>query len=205
MSTDSSGTGPPVSLGQLVLRAVYGAGRFALWDKSALVWFELTVAGFWRSFAAVAIVAPFYFLVILTPPGEGSAEAAPGIGFVGSLAVYLLSWIVFPVVMIVVARLLSLSRTYVAFIIVHNWSQVIIMAAFLPLALARAVGVAAEQAVAVVGLVLSILFLVYKWFIARHALGAAAGAAVGVTILDVLIDEFLVEAGQLWLATPTVP
>ena len=204
MSGDPSATGPPVPLGQLVLRAVYGAGRLALWDKSALNWFELSVAGFWRSFAAVLIVAPFYFLVILTPPGETSGEVA-GIGFLGGLAVYLLSWIAFPVVMIAVAHLLSLSRTYVTFIIVHNWSQVIIMAAFLPLALARAVGIAGEQAVAAVGMILSILFLVYKWFIARHALGAGAGAAVGITVLDVLIDEFLVEAGQLWLAAPVVP
>lgn len=204
MSGNSSPNGPPVSPGQLVLRAVHGAWRFALWDKSGLNWFELTVTGFWRSFAAAAIVLPFYFLVILTPPGGTSGEAT-GIGFLGGLAVYLLSWIVFPVVMIAVARLLSLSRTYVTFIVVHNWSQVIIMAAFLPLALARAAGFAGEQAVAAVGMILSILFLVYKWFIARHALGASAGAAVGVTILDVVIDEFLVEAGQLWLAAPAVP
>lgn len=205
MSANSSGTGPPVSIGQLVLRAVYGAGRLALGDKSALKWFELTVAGFWRSFAAVLIIAPFYFLIIITPPGETSTEAAREIGFLSSLAIYLLSWIVFPVVMIAVAHLLSLSRSYVTFIIVHNWSQVIIMAAFLPLALARLAGVAGDHVVTVVGVVLSILFLAYKWFIARHALGAAAGAAVGITILDVLIDELLVEAGQRWLAEPVVP
>ena len=42
-----------------VIRSIYGAWRLALLDPSGLNWFDVSIEGFWRSFFAAAIVAPF--------------------------------------------------------------------------------------------------------------------------------------------------
>ena len=199
MSDDHHAGESPPPFFQHVLRSVYGAWRVAVLDESALGWFDLTIAGFWRSFAAAIVAAPLYFLIILVPASDEVSATAGGTGVTANIVIYLVSWVGFPVVMLFVTRLMSLDRNYASFIIVHNWSQVVVMIALLPVSLAAMTGVVADATVSLAGLVVSIAVLFYMWCIARTALGAATGTAIAVVILDILIDWLIRGAAQQWL------
>lgn len=187
-----------MSIQQYVLRSVYGAWRFALMDKTALGWFDLTAAGFWRSFGAALIVAPFYFLVTLAPAGDSTMEQSAAIGLSASLLIYVTTWVAFPLLMAFIARMLSLSHSYGSFIIVHNWSQVVIILALLPLNLAGLMGLG-EQGVAMAGFLVATGILVYKWFVARTALQTTAFTAVGVVMVDLLVARLVLGLVQVSL------
>lgn len=187
---------------QYVLRSIFGAWRLAMFDKSAMTWFDLGVSGFWRSFAVALLVAPIYFLTILVPIENPQTEQPIEVGFAVNLAIYVLTWIVFPVVMIFIARILGLSRCYVPFIVAHNWSQIIIVLAQLPINLVRISGVFDQQAAVLAGMVVFFAILAYNWFIARTALRATAGVAAGVVVIDLLIEILVIVLLQAAAAGP---
>ncbi|MDP6564246.1 MAG: hypothetical protein QF578_05420 [Alphaproteobacteria bacterium] len=120
---------------QEMFRSVYGAWRIACFDPAAMSHFNLSIDGFWRSFAAMGVVVPFYLIFILLTFGEGPApEPLPALEWyvVVKLLAFTLSWLAFPLVMVPVSRLLDLTSTYVSYIIAWNWSSVLEMAVVLP-------------------------------------------------------------------------
>ncbi len=122
-----------------ITRSLHGAWRIARMDPDALKHFDLTIDGFWRSFAAVLVVAPFYVVFLIfnhgNQPGlELPTGPAVSIEFFVAvkLVAYIASWLAFPLVMVPISRMLDLSQTYVPYIIVWNWSNVLVMAVILP-------------------------------------------------------------------------
>ncbi len=51
------------SLGE-VAAALFGAWRLMRFDKGGMAWFDVSIAGFWRSFLAAEIDATFYYVLI---------------------------------------------------------------------------------------------------------------------------------------------
>ena len=59
-------------------RSLYGAWRLLLLDPTGVQWFELSIAGFWRSFFAAALIAPVYVIMVVIGAGNVPAGAGPG-------------------------------------------------------------------------------------------------------------------------------
>lgn len=170
-----------------VYRSVYGAWRLALLDVGGMAHFDISVEGFWRSFFAAVPVAPFYVILIALnlQQGEG-AVPEPGPFVLVKALVYVLSWVVFPLAMIVVVRLLSLGANYVPFIIAYNWSKVIQIAVI----------VAASLLGDVVMLMAWLAVLAYVWFVTRVALQTTGVIAAGVVVFDELLGAVIVIGGD---------
>ena len=112
-----------------IVRSVQAAWLLARGDKSALAQFDLSVDGFWKSFAAALVVAPAYILVLLDqyrftgwPENAWATALAELVSFAGG-------WIAFPLAAIPLTRLLGLGARYVPLIVADNWSAVIQVAA----------------------------------------------------------------------------
>ncbi|MSP67208.1 MAG: hypothetical protein EXQ96_03725 [Alphaproteobacteria bacterium] len=170
-----------------VTAALYGAWRLARLDASGMRRFDLSEAGFWRSFAAVGVAAPAYLALILLNHHQDPAPADVFSTLAFQGLVYVVQWAVFPLVMIPVSQALGLKRNYVPFIIAFNWAAVVQIAAFLPIALLMFAGLLPGT---VAGLVTMIAFgaiLYFQWFVARVALAANPIAAAAVVALDVAL------------------
>lgn len=180
-----------------ITRAIYGAYRLARLDQGGMNHFDLSIEGFWRSFFAAVVVLPFYIVLIFGPLG-GFAEstAGPELYLLVKLASYAIGWAIFPVAMIFLARLLSLSANYVPFIIAHNWSAVIQIAVLLPVFLLAPGDGPPEGAAALVLMLAIVAVLFYQWYIARVALGTSALTAAGVVVFDVVLTEFVELGGE---------
>jgi len=182
-----------------VWQSVYGAWRIARMDPDAMRYFNLSIDGFWRSFTAVPLVAPVLLVVAAltrTLPGDVPTDE-PLTGFLlGRLALIVLPWLAFPLVMIPISRLLGLSRTYVPFVIAWNWAHVPVAGLFLIVALLVGSGLLPQNAAVLLLLLAQISALFYGYLVTRLALDCPAGMAIGIVVLDLLIDILINLAGE---------
>jgi len=188
-----------------VTRLIHGAWRVARMDPDALDYFDLTIDGFWRSFAALLVVAPFYIIFLILNYGNQAGLELPTAPVVSTefyvavkLVAYIIGWLAFPLIMVPILRLLDLSQNYVPYIIVWNWSNVLVMAVILPTVLlfppAAQTGAAAKMVL--MGAQIATLF--YGYLVARAGLRCKIFTAVGVVVLDLLLSLLLsLMAGRL--------
>ena len=174
------------------VQSILAALRLAKFDADGMDDLNLTADGFWRSFGAAVLLAPFSAIMaaMLWTETEASTVAS---AFGGSVK-YVLSWIVFPIVMIFVARFLGLSGRYVQFIISYNWSSVVQVGLFFALTMLGIAGVVAGELALLLHFIALIYVVMYMTFIARVALGVAWATAAGVVILDVIVELLLLTA-----------
>lgn len=161
-----------------------GAWRLVLSDSQAMLWFNVSIEGFWRSFFAAALAAPFYALMVAL---EYSADPMYG-GFprlaLVEMLTYGLSWIALPVTAIALCKILKLTQTYIPYIIASNWATVLqTMLYFLFYALAFRTAGSADVETAF-NWVLVALISYYLWVIARITLQASRSVAVLFVVLQ---------------------
>lgn len=181
-----------MTVGSEIVRSVRGAVRIALFDSDAPAWFNLTIQGFWRSFLAPVLLAPFYLALILRDVGEAPEVADPGSLVFARIATFVVGWLAFPLLMIPIARLLQLSGAYVSYIIMWNWSAVPQAAVMIP-AMA-ALDLLDPRPAGVLFMSATVTVLFYGYLVARAGLRCPAATAAGVVAFD-LVLSLLVNAG----------
>jgi hypothetical protein len=173
--------------------SIYGAYRLARLDAGGMADFNLSVEGFWRSFFAAVIVAPAYaalLMVRISAAGHDAPDSGPmpeSFSIAPEVLSYAIGWILWPLVMLALLRLLGNAQNYVPYIIAYNWTNVIQIAFLLPVAVLTRGDVFPEQMAAIVSIVATLMVLFYLWFITRTALQIGEGAAAGIVIMDVLL------------------
>jgi hypothetical protein len=175
-----------------ISHAVYGAYRLAHLDRSGLAFFDPTVEGCRRSFAAALIVYPIFLLLL--PIGATDEQWRSGFGclVLSQSIAYVADWAALPLVVLGVAHRVGREAEAIGFITVNNWSQVL-QAAFLLMTTGVAgSGLLPPAAAMTVMLVAQIAVLVYQWFIARFAFNAAGIVATAIVLLASVLDAVFV-------------
>ena len=167
-----------------IRRALRGALELLRGRTEGLECFDLSVAGFWRSFAAVLLAAPLYALDVAVE-AHGGTRAGAAFFAVKALS-YLADWLLFPVVVALLAKPLDLGRLYVPYIVAYNWSSVVIAALFAPATLL--VGFGIGNPAAILSLIVFAVAARYRFTIARAALQVRPATAVGLVILEFLLS-----------------
>lgn len=179
-----------------ICRAVYGAWRLLLLDSRGIDWFELSITGFLQSFFASLLVAPFYLAVVFIDPGASYSQVDPYTNLLAKGFAYILSWISFPIVMVFICRIFSLTETYIPYIIALNWSAIIQTLIFFPVMALGASKLLAPNAIEPLILVVIIGLLFYQWFIARCILKVSTLGGVVLVLLDLLIKIFIAQTSD---------
>jgi hypothetical protein len=170
-----------------VLSALYGAYRLAWFDAAGMAHFNLTVDGFWRSFFAAVLVAPGFAVLIAQKLVDRPEPLDPGWAMLVQLLAYGLSWAAFPLLAVVLTRLLGLSHNYVPLIVALNWGAVLQVLVFLA---AVVVGLALPGLLE--GLIMLIVtggILFYQWFVTRSALQTTGGIALMLVLIDLMLNS----------------
>ena len=176
-----------MTLGAEIVRSIRGAVRIALLDPDAPAWFNLTIQGFWRSFLAPILLAPFYLAIILDESGGEAAEATDqGSSVFVRILAFAVGWIAFPLLMIPIARMLQLGGAYVSYIIMWNWSAVPQAAVMIP-AIAG-LDVLPQQTRGLLFMSATVTVLFYGYLVARAGLRCAPFTAAGVVALDLVLS-----------------
>ena len=173
--------------------ALRGAVRLILGDRAGLAAMDTSIAGFWASFAAMAILAPAVLVTVtmeLAALGEAyPAGTGPGTGAMVASAVltYVLGWIAFPAMLAVLARPLGLGRVFVPWMVARNWTTVPASLPYVAVLALWGLGLLSRQALGGATLAALGFSLFCGWRVARLAGGQAPMAAVGFTLLDFLL------------------
>lgn len=181
-----------------------GAVQLLRRDPAAMAHFDVSVEGFWRSFAAPLLVTPVNLVAVL-PVALALERDATQMAVVRILT-DLSAIVAFPLLMVPVARLLGLGGTYVPFIVANNFASLPIAVVYMTLtavvAFAGAVGGLSGVATVQfwIGLPLLALVLGYIWQVARIALQAPAGTAAAITAIQYLLALVLEQLFERLLA-----
>ncbi len=181
-----------------ILNALWGAWRLANFDRTGFARFEITAAGFWHSFIAVAVGMPLFALhsflehraaeQMLTAMGKQPVFHAY---YLNAGVDYLLMWPAFALVMVLLTRIAGRAPHFAGLVIAYNWSRVIAMAIRLPVMVMLVWGGLGATAFTTIAALTYILIFAYQWYLAKVALDSAlAGAAVVLTdiVLGIGLD-----------------
>jgi len=164
-----------------IIAGVYGSVLLAGRKVQGLDLFDATPRGFWRSFWALGLVA-IPALLLDAVGGAFADDTAEAV--VVRLIAIVIDAVAFPLVMVAVARELGRSDRYIRFIVAYNWSALLRMAAFFPVALLTVLVPPLQPLL----LGVLVVMLVYEGYIARVALDVGPAAAAGIVVLDTLLD-----------------
>ena len=176
-----------------VRESLAGAWLVMLGRPEGLKRLDLSITGFWRSFAAIALVLPFALLALMSQrrlaQASGEAPEAVGIGGPGPEALALAAdWILFPLIFALLARPLGLGGRYVPFVVARNWGAVVVAAIVAVFHAAHLVGILPSAAMPFMLLVAIAVALRFAYAIARTALSVSFRIAIPVVLLDLLIS-----------------
>jgi len=171
-----------------ILRSLYGAYRLACFAPDGLEWLRCTPGGFYRSFTAAAIIAPFFLVLLLV---YGNAEPRPPVfGRYLALEVisYVISWCAFPLIMERLCRTMNLRDRYVRFIVAYNWTMVPQNVIYISVAVVGYWAGFSDGTVNGLALIILIWGFIYTGFVARTTLEVEPMVAAGIVILDFLLS-----------------
>jgi hypothetical protein len=171
--------------------ALAGAMKLARFDASGMNHFEVSTEGFWRSFLAAAIVAPFFGMLLILRHFDADGGGQFLHNLILEFETYAISWLVFPLVMAGFTRMQGCAQNYVAFIVAYNWCGAIQNAVYLPIAILAHAGTLSSDLANAFGLGAILWVLAYNFFVARTALQVPAGTAVGIVFIDLMLGLML--------------
>ena len=194
--------------------ALATALRMARFDRTAIGDFDQSFEGFFRSFSAILICAPIYVLTLIAErhlAADPDSELAgftltrlppPSFALYTLEAVtYVLSWLVFPVAMILMVRVLGVTQRYVPLIVAYNWTSCIILLATALPWLLYLTGIASVGGIAFLFLIVWMFAFFYRWVVARDGLQISGLTAAGIAIFDYLLGFMLLLAAARLRAT----
>jgi hypothetical protein len=187
-----------------IARQIETATQLFRVNPAAVDRFDTTADGFFRSFLALLIAAPFavYQIVIgfrFTLETATAAMVTPlpeipslSIGFVLLESVqYVARWVALPVVLGFAARPLNLAHRYVPFVVAYNWATLVGYIVMMVPMLLYGLGVA-DLTLTHVLLAAAIGFtLYYGWSVAVSALQVPPLIGVAVVAFDFLLSAFI--------------
>lgn len=170
-----------------IAAGIYGAWRLARGDGGGIGYFNATRQGFWRSFLAMAIVAPLYASVVVLMYENAVDQYEPLRFFAVHAIGYVVAWFVFPLVMFYVVQQIDRQRRFFAFIAAYNWASVLQNFIYIPVIVVAQIGVLPPELIYLLVFVLKVLVFVYTWFIARAGLGITAMMAAAIAAGDFVL------------------
>lgn len=177
-----------------IVRSLTAAFDLFLDRPGAMRNFDVSVDGFWRSFAAVILVVPSYALAVLAERQLSAAidPAAPvqdGAAFLVQNVLGLgLDWVALPVILALLARPLGIARHYPEFVVARNWGAVIAAIPFGVIGLLIVLGLLGGELANLLMFAALIIVLRYTYLIARRSLDVSLGFAIGIVVLDFVVS-----------------
>jgi hypothetical protein len=168
--------------------AMRGCWRLLWRDPAAFEDFNLTIEGFWRSFAMVLpvlvlayplFISDFRFSLELASGGDSPPELMLGLDYF----YLLLGMAIWPLVAALLAKLLGVGQNYVRYMIIYNWMSVPTLAlAVIPHLLHLATGSSLPPLI--LAQIIFIFLLYVSWFVAKTALQTTAAIAFAFLLAD---------------------
>jgi len=168
-----------------------GLRRLVQFDIGGLGYFDRSIEGFWRSFRVALLIAPFSAIII--PYELELIKATVGWQHImlTEILSYIVSWVLYPTVAYEICRFMSRETEYPGYIVVYNWSTLLLVAAEVVVWLPTLMGITAAETSHNLHVLVEHIYLVYLWFIARAALRIDPFSAIGMVFTGYVLSVAL--------------
>jgi hypothetical protein len=174
-------------------QAAIGCWTMVRGRESGLSRFDLTMDGFWRSFQWAFALAILDAADALYARGVGPAMPAVMVLIVSGIASFL-SFVVFPVIVAALARIMHLGKAYAPYIVARNWLTVFLSIPVYLLDGPSAGGVLPDQLRDPVIIALLVITLFAGMTFGRLILKVNRSVAFGFAFMDFLLALLIGEA-----------
>lgn len=179
-------------------RSLKGAWRLFLDKPDAIRSFDTSMEGFWRSFQVIVLLVPVYFVMALSDRNGVYSDAIASGTFsneafwTAQVLTWVLDWVALPTLLAGLAGLIGIKREYPAYIVVRNWSAVIMAVPFTAVSLLEDFG-SNEELVLIASLAALAFSFRFGYLIARRTLNVGMDVAIGLVALDILVSFAVVK------------
>lgn len=171
------------------LAAMSGLKRLLRFDATFVQWFDRSPQGALRSFGLMIPAIPLFLILRFV-----DMSLAPGVDMLRVVAVtlinYVLSWVMFPLILILIGRAVEREVQAIGALASYNWFGVALMAVGCVFVLLDSTGLMGG-ATDVLSILLLIASLVYEVFLLRVLMGLGYGGAVLLVIVDFTLTQSL--------------
>jgi hypothetical protein len=177
-----------------IVRALNAVWLLFLDRPGAIKLFDAGVDGFWKSFQAIILVAPFYAFAVAADVVTYLSMAAPnthfdaGAYFVSHGLSFALDWVTLPALLALLAAPLGIQTGYSAYIVARNWSSVFTAVAYAAVSLLEMTRLFPGLLLVVPAAVAFAFTLRLAFVTARRALGVPIDVAIGFVALDLMVS-----------------
>jgi hypothetical protein len=166
-------------------------GIVRLWrsEPAGLLNFDRSLAGFWRSYCAMLLAAPFYFVLLRYDKEVAPADGLRAISI--DAVAYVIGWVAYPLIMTKIVERLDRSDRYFDYMVPYNWSFLPQTALFLAIMLVRQMDYLPTPVSGIAFVVALTAILYLNWFVAKTALDIGRGTAIALVLLDLSLGIFI--------------
>lgn len=168
-------------------RSIYGVWRLARLDRNGMTFLDGSPGGAIRSFSAAILVLPAFVILELLQYGAVLGEINLVRWVILEALFYVIAWTAYPVALHVMAEVLDRSHRYCAALTAYNWSSVIQVAVFLPVAVAGALGLLPAPLVATLTLIVFAALMIYLGFVLSVSLEISGGTAAMLVAAELVL------------------
>lgn len=175
-------------LSQHISSSLKGAWELARLNPRGMDFFNLDTNGFWRSFWAIPVGMPVYFLWLYVKVNYPETNV-PAIPLVSLVIGYVLILPFSAFVMLYFTRFMKIADHYIPMVIAYNWVSVIVYALWVPIDIFLTSGVVGVDIHLLISFILSFyLQLMVAWFLFKTTLKITALLAAGIVLFDQLLS-----------------
>ncbi len=180
--------------GAEIRNSVLGVWFLFKGNREGLRGFDVSFAGFWRSFLLVVPIAAPYLLITsaqLDVYLEEMVDMPAGgvdLSLVATLLMLALNWVAFPLVLAILAAPLGIGHQFVRYIVVRNWVEMVAIMPVGVVALIYKAGVFNSEAFAFLTLFATGMTFFLRFRAAQIALETGVAFAAGIVAFDTMLS-----------------
>ncbi len=177
---------PKTSLINYFSRSLSGAWQLIKLNPRAMDYFDKSADGFWKSFWAIILVAPVFFLG-LGVSFDAAVEQGHQVSFTAHVVEFLLRLPLIALVMVYFTKFLKIDAHYSEMIVAFNWLWVLSNYIILPLSMLISTGIIPIEVGTLLVVVVAVYLELYvTWFLFKQSLKISGWLAFGVMIFKAL-------------------
>ncbi|MEQ8709167.1 MAG: hypothetical protein RIC36_09265 [Rhodospirillales bacterium] len=170
-----------------VTAAIHGVGRLLRLDTSGYSYLDTSRRGFFMSFWAAVFILPGIFILGRFDPAAEELGVHP-FRFLSVTAIhYVLSWVIYPLVMWHVAERLGRLNRYVLYIVAYNWAGVLQIAILAAIETVGQTGLLPPGFADLVSFMVIVTLLVWSGYVAKTAMDVSVPVAAALVGFEIVL------------------
>lgn len=170
------------------VRSAFGAYRLARFDRGGLGYLDCSPSGAARSFYCALILLPPLALIRAINLAQMQVDAPVVPLLLMEALGYVIKWTAFPVLVSFAAGVINRRHRFTHFVSAYNWSNLVWVAVLFPLILLTAGGLLPGDLGYFLIELMTLVLLVYEWFVLRVSLEVTGAVAFALVIADLVLS-----------------